>query len=61
MEKKIVELSKIDTGYQCIICCEKESTTRIRIKRLVYDDNIASFYVCDECLAKMQKDIENRK
>ena len=57
MEKKIIEVTKMDNDYKCILCCEKESTTRIRIKRLAYDDNIASFFVCDECLIKMQKEI----
>ena len=58
MDKKIIEVTKVDVDYKCIICCEKESTTRVRIKRLAYEDNIASFFVCDECFAKMQKDIE---
>ena len=58
MDKKIIEVTKVDVDYKCIMCCKKESTTRIRIKRLAYEDNIASFFVCDECLAKMQKDIE---
>ena len=57
MEKKIIEVTKKDNDYKCILCCEKPSTTRIRIKRLAYEDNIASFFVCDECLAKMQKEI----
>ena len=58
MEKKIIQVTKIDTDYKCILCCERQSTTRIRIQRLAYDDNITSFFVCDECLAKMQKEIE---
>ena len=58
MEKKIVEVKKVDTDYKCILCCEKPSSTRIRIQRLAYEDNIASFYICDECLAKMQREIE---
>jgi hypothetical protein len=58
MEKKIIEVKKMDTDYQCILCCENMSTTRIRIKRLAYEDNITSFFVCDECLAKMQREIE---
>ena len=58
MTKRIIEVTKTDADYKCIMCCEKQSTTRIRIKRLAYEDNIASFFVCDECLSKMQKDIE---
>ena len=57
MEKKIIQVTKMDTDYKCILCCEKLSTTRIRIQRLAYEDNIASFFVCDECLAKMQREI----
>ena len=58
MKKRIIEVTKIDADYKCIICCENKSTTRIRIKRLAYEDNITSFFVCNECLAKMQRDIE---
>lgn len=58
MEKKIIEVTKMDTDYKCILCCKNISTTRIRIKRLAYEDNIASFFVCDKCLAQMQKEIE---
>ena len=58
MDKKTIEVTKVDVDYICIMCCENEATTRIRIKRLAYEDNIASFFVCDECFAKMQKDIE---
>ena len=59
MEKKIIVVTKMDNDYKCILCCERKSTTRIRIQRLAYDDNIASFFVCDECLAKMQKEIKD--
>ena len=58
MEKKIIEITKMDNDYQCILCCDRSSSTRIRIKRLAYEDNIASFFVCDECFAKMQREIE---
>ena len=58
MKKEIIEVEKMDTDYTCIVCCKRPSSTRIRIKRLAYEDNIASFFVCDECLAKMQREIE---
>ena len=58
LEKKIIEATKVDADYKCIICCEKKSTTKIKINRLAYDDSITSFFVCNECLAKMQRDIE---
>ena len=58
MENKIVEVNSVDCDYQCIVCCKQHATTRIRIKRLAYEDNIASFFVCDECLAKMQNDVK---
>ena len=58
MEKKIIELTKSNDGNRCILCCENEATTKVKINRIVQDDSITSFYVCDECLSKMQKDIE---
>lgn len=58
MEKKIIEVNSVDCDYQCIVCCEQHATTRIRIKRLAYEDNIASFFVCNECLTKMQNDVK---
>lgn len=62
MEKKIIELIKIaDRDYNCILCCSNKATTKVKINRLVQDDSITSFHVCDECLCQMQKDIENRK
>ena len=58
MGKKIIEVTKIDTDHRCIICCKKDSTTKIKIQRPAYDDTIISFFVCNECLAQMQKEIE---
>ena len=58
MENKIIEVTTVDCDYTCIVCCDRHATTRIRIKRLAYEDNIASFFVCDECLAKMQSDVQ---
>lgn len=59
MKKKIIELTRTETNdFNCIICCKKKATTKVRINRLVQDDSLTSFYVCDECLARMQKDIE---
>ena len=58
MEKKIIELTKANDGSKCILCCENAATTKLKINRLVYDDSITSFFVCDACLSKMQKDIE---
>lgn len=58
MAKKIIEVTKIDNGCTCIICCKTPSTTKIKINRPDYDDCITSFFVCNECLAKMQKEIE---
>lgn len=57
MDKKIIELTKMDNDYKCILCCERKSTTRIRIKRLAYEDNITSFFVCDKCLSQMKNEI----
>ena len=58
MEKKIIELVKDNSGFQCILCCNAEATTQVKINRLKYDETMYGFHVCDSCLAKMQKDIE---
>ena len=58
MEKKIIELTKNDGGFQCILCCEKQATIKFKVNRVKYDDSVTAFYICDECLAKMQRDIE---
>ena len=58
MERKIIELAKTSEEHTCLICCKKPATIKMKINRLVLDDSITSFSVCDDCLAKMQKDIE---
>ena len=60
MENRIIELTNTNEGL-CLVCAEKKATVNVRIQRPKYNDSIFSFHVCDECLAKMQKDIENRK
>ena len=58
MEKKIIELTKTSEDHTCLICCRKPATIKMKINRFVLDDSVVSFSVCDDCLAKMQKDIE---
>ena len=60
MEKKIIELTKCREDHQCIICCQREATTKVNIQRLVKvnNDSLIIFFVCDECLARMQDDIQ---
>lgn len=58
MEKKIIELTQSDNGFNCIICCQKEATIKFKVNRPRHDDSVTSFYVCDECLKKMKQDIE---
>lgn len=58
MERKIIELTKTNDDHTCLICCHNHATVRIKMNRLVRDDVIISFAVCNECLAKMQKEIE---
>lgn len=62
MEKKIIELTKVeDNDHFCLLCGNKNATMKMKINRIRQGDNIVSFQVCDECLSQMQKDIENRK
>lgn len=63
MEKKIIELTKCNPNdhHGCIICPgHKPATTQVNIQRLVNikNDSLIVFYVCDECVAKMQNDIQ---
>ena len=58
MEKKIIELTKCDGEGQCLLCCEREVTVKVNINRVKYNDCVIAFHVCDECLAKMQGDIQ---
>lgn len=58
MEGKIIELTKTGEDHTCLICCKNRATINMRINRLVLNDSVISFSTCNECLAKMQKDIE---
>lgn len=58
MEKKIIELTKIDYECSCLLCCERRATTKFEIKRVKYNDGVIGFDVCDKCLSKMQEDIQ---
>ena len=57
MEKKIIELTKVNDGSKCLLCCEREATVKVTINRVKYGDNVISFHVCDKCLSVMQEDI----
>ena len=48
MEVKIIELTKISGDHTCLICCRKLATIKMKINRLVLDDSVTSFSVCDE-------------
>ena len=58
MEKRSIELTKINEEGQCLLCCEREATVKVEINRVKYDDNVIGFHVCDKCLSKMQSDIQ---
>ena len=57
MEKKIIELTKVNNGSKCLLCCEREATVNMEINRVKYSDGIIGFHVCDICLSQMQNDI----
>lgn len=57
MEKKIVNLIKNNDGGRCLTCGNKEATVKVRIQRINPEDNIISFHICDECVARMQQDV----
>ena len=58
MEKKIIKITKRKEEGVCLLCCENQATLKMEINRVKYDESVVSFYVCDECLAKMQNDIK---
>lgn len=58
MSQKIIELKKSNAGYNCLICCANPATIKIKINRLVLEDCVTSFSICNECLIRMQKEIE---
>lgn len=58
MEKKIINLTKINDEHQCLLCCEREATIKVEINRVKYNDSVIGFDVCDQCLSRMQSDIQ---
>ena len=58
MEKRIINLIKDSEGSSCLTCGKKEATVKVKIQRINPEDNITSFHICDECLVKMQQDIQ---
>ena len=58
MEKRIIKLDKIKEETGCLLCCERLATVKLCIDRVKYNDSVISFHVCDECLSKMQQDIQ---
>lgn len=58
MEKKIINLIKETDGGTCLLCCEREATVKVEINRVKYNDGVIGFNVCDQCLSKMQSDIQ---
>lgn len=61
MERKIIVLTSNNDNTSCMICSERNASNKIKIKRLSYNDTIINLYVCDVCLSKMQKAIEDCK
>lgn len=58
MEKKIINLTKVNNGFQCLLCCERDATIKVEINRVKYNDNVICLDVCDQCLSRMQGDIQ---
>lgn len=60
MANKIIELTKVNPDHMsCLLCCDKNASVKVNINRVKYENDIVtSFFVCDECLARMQREIE---
>ena len=59
--KKIIELTEDGAEFKCLICCKRIANVKLKIVRQEQDDTVTSFHVCNQCLAQMQKDIQNQK
>lgn len=57
MKKRIIELTKVNDGSKCLLCCDREATVNMVINRVKYNDGIIGFHVCDKCLSVMQEEI----
>lgn len=58
MERKIIKLTNVNDGHHCLLCCGRTATVKVEINRVKYEDNVICFDVCDQCLARMQQDIQ---
>lgn len=58
MESKIIELTKYNGDCGCLTCGADKATLKVRIQRMHREDNVTTFHICDQCLAKAQQDIQ---
>jgi hypothetical protein len=58
MERKIIELKPADNYCKCLLCGKMDATVKMTINRIIYDDSVVSFHMCDECLSRAQQDIQ---
>ena len=58
MDKRIIELTKYDGDFTCLLCCDNKATVKLKINRVKYDDSVIAFHICDKCLARMQDNIQ---
>lgn len=59
MEKKVVELKEVKPGFMpCWFCSEADSKYEIILNRLKHGNSeVASFFICDECLEVLKQAI----
>ena len=58
MEKRIIELTKINDGHQFLFFFFREATVKVVINLAKYNDSVIGFDVCNQCLSRMQSDIQ---
>ena len=58
MANKIIELTQSKEGNHCLTCGADNGHVKVKIQRVNPVNQITSFYICDKCLAQMQKDIQ---
>ena len=57
MEKKIINLTKYNGDCGCLTCGADVATAKVTIQRIHREDSVLTFYVCDQCVVRMQSDV----
>lgn len=59
MDKKIIEFTKVGQYCKCLLCGKMGAEVRMTIHRSIYDDCVASFHICDDCLSQTRQEMQD--